>query len=201
MNFQTRLQFLTSIRQLFIGTGTKVIKSMALALLFYWPCLTFANPWPALPGRSSVPLTVAFLEIQHPDGSLWRPEPNSELAHVALYHADTGLWLHAAPRLGVKLSPWTELSQVGKVVRVVQIKNRPSPKLADFIQYLGRPYDFNFSWNDEALYCSELIGKILNISPRPMFFDPQVWPSSYQKLNGQPGISPQGIYDFLTKGS
>lgn len=136
---------------------------------------------------------IAFLEVYDLQGRLVQYEPNSRFGHTALKIGD--LWLQSYPGEGVKLVTWKELQKKGDVAEVIEIPIDIT--LKDVEAYLGRPFDFFYTWDDESLYCSELIAKILRIPPEPMQFNRKVWPPSYWPLEGQPGMSPDKIFRKL----
>ncbi len=142
---------------------------------------------------------VAFLTAYRRDGSLIRLKRNEAFFHVFIKHDE--LWYNAAP--GKKVEGVKNFRDAGFRYFTITILRKtehkfPYERLAPF---LGLPYDYGFSWSDEAIYCSELIAKILDISPGPMYFDPTIWQKKYWKLNGRPGISPdQVFYKLLDRG-
>jgi hypothetical protein len=138
---------------------------------------------------------VAFLEFYTPDGRLIQLEPDGRFAHVAISYGEG--WLHAHPFRGVEVISSESLAKMGKIASVVsipQLKEIPE-KMA--VQFLGKPYDAEFSWSDDRIYCSELIAKIFGLKPEPMHFDPRLWPKRYQALEGLPGLSPDKVYRRL----
>lgn len=139
---------------------------------------------------------LAFFELRTPEGRLVQLEKNGRFGHVALQHQ--GKWLHAHPYRGVEWVALEKVREVGTLVSVIEFPNLAAPEETRIHQYLGRPFDRGYTWDDERLYCSELIAKLLNISPLPMEFDPELWPKAYEKLRGQPGLSPDDIYRILT---
>ena len=144
--------------------------------------------------QASANVQVGFLEIRRPDGSLVLLEPNGRFAHVALRIGSR--WLHSHPQNGVEWVDEVEMRRIGQVTAVQNISYPPfNPQ--DLESLVGRPYDFAYSWTDLAFYCSELVGKLLGLEPKPMFFDPHLWPPAFSHLNGQPGLSPDGIAKAL----
>jgi hypothetical protein len=63
--------------------------------------------------------------------------------------------------------------------------------------WIGLKYDHQFLWSDEKFYCSELVGKLLGLLPRPMDFSAPVWRGRIPSTDV--GISPQGVYDDISK--
>lgn len=138
---------------------------------------------------------VGFLELRHWNGSLRLLEPDFRFAHVAV--KIDGKWLHAHPARGVEYVEEAELEKVGKIGLVIRtaVPHQISAKSVSL--YIGKPYDLDFSWEEGSYYCSELVAKILGISPVPMHFDPALWPEKYLQLEGNPGISPGLVYRAL----
>jgi hypothetical protein len=138
---------------------------------------------------------IGFLELHQWDGRTRLLEPDFRYGHVALRVGER--WVHAHPTHGVEWASDAELEKVGTLaLKVFWRANQPLP-LEKIGALLGRPYDAGYSWTDDKIYCSELVAKILGIAPQPMHFDPALWPAAYLKLEGQPGLSPGGLYRAL----
>lgn len=138
---------------------------------------------------------IAFLEKYDHHGNLIQYEPGGRFVHTALQFEELGdQWLNAYPGEGVAVISWNTLSERGTVAEIVDLPH--DLQLSDVAPYLGRPFDFWYSWTDEAIYCSELIGKLLNIPTHPMRFNKEVWPKNYWKFEGDPGISPDSLWDW-----
>ncbi len=138
---------------------------------------------------------VAFLEVRDARGIQVRVEPNFPWAHMAI--SMDGGWLHAHPAAGVEWVSGAKLENYGRIAHVMTVPTWFKPRLDLVEDFIGQPYDRDFSWNNNALYCSELVAKTLGIPPAPMVFDPLLWPRSYSRLNGLPGISPGLVYRRL----
>ena len=136
---------------------------------------------------------VAFLEVYDSRGQLVQYEPGSRFGHSALQVGDK--WLQSYPKEGVQLITWQELQHRGRVAAILEIPVDIS--LADVQPYLNHPFDYWYSWDDTAFYCSELLAKVLGIPPEPMQFNHKVWPPAYWPLEGKPGITPDKIYPIL----
>jgi hypothetical protein len=136
---------------------------------------------------------IAFLELYDPNGNLVQYEPNGRFAHTALQFDDIGdYWLNSYPGEGVAIISIDQLRQHGKIAEIIEIPDHISLEIIR--PYLGKPFDFKYSWSDDAFYCSELIGKILNVPTHPMHFNKQVWPTHYWKLDGTLGLSPDRLW-------
>ncbi|NBX76310.1 MAG: hypothetical protein EBQ92_07130 [Proteobacteria bacterium] len=136
-------------------------------------------------------LEVAFLEVKNAKGEIVQLEPDFPYAHVVILWDDKAL--HSHPRTGVAWSNPSDLDQFGTIKETLSIE--PIEDFEQLIErWIGHPYDSRFSWEDDAFYCSELVAKVLGLSPEPMHFDPNLWPPSFSELEGKPGISPGKIY-------
>ena len=140
---------------------------------------------------------VAFIEFYTPDGRLIQLEPNGRFAHIAISYREG--WLHAHPYRGVEWISTENLAKMGKIADVVDLAVAPAVDDETAQRFLGKAYDADFSWSDDKIYCSELVAKILRLSPEPMHFDPKLWPEKYWKFEGLPGLSPDKIYNRLKK--
>lgn len=146
----------------------------------------------ALPAWAQV--YVAFIEVRDSNGKVLQLENNGRYAHMAISYRN--MWLHSYPNRGVELISNQALEKIGSVT-VIELKNQPAITEAEVSKYIGKPFDFEFSWDDNKIYCAELVAKLLRIKPTPMQFSAAFWPKSYQKFNGNPGISPDDIFNQL----
>ncbi len=173
------------------------IESMLLALaacaIMTLTGMTYTTAARANPRTETI--KVAFLEVRDARGNLVRVEPNFPWAHMAV--SIDGGWLHAHPAAGVEWVSGANLEKYGRIAHVISVPKWFKPRLDLVDGFIGQPYDHGFSWNNQALYCSELVAKTLGIAPVPMVFDPQLWPRSYLRFNGLPGISPGLVYRRL----
>jgi hypothetical protein len=148
-----------------------------------------------LAASASDAVEVAFVEMRTADGRVLQLEKNGQFAHVAISYK--GLWLHAHPFYGVEAVTSERLARVGVIKAVVKVSEHDSLDDEEVARFLGKPYDRSYSWSDEKIYCSELVGKLLRLKPKPMDFSAEAWPAQYRKLNGAPGLSPDGVYRTL----
>ncbi|MGZ3775026.1 MAG: hypothetical protein ACXVCY_14145 [Pseudobdellovibrionaceae bacterium] len=138
---------------------------------------------------------IAFLETYNSKGELVQYEPGGRFSHTAIQFDDIGdKWLNSYPHEGVAIITWEQLQQRGVVADIIEIPTEIH--LAKVTPYLGRPFDFWYSWSDDAFYCTELIGKLLGLMPQPMTFNKKVWPPSYWKLDGTLGLSPDQLWNW-----
>lgn len=136
---------------------------------------------------------IAFLELYDSRGNLVQYEPGGRFAHTAIQFDEIGdKWLNAYPKEGVAIITWEQLQQRGRITDVVEVPQ--SVHFSQVAPYMGRPFDYWYSWDDDAFYCTELIGKLFNIPTHPMRFNRKVWPRHYWKLEGTPGLSPDQVW-------
>lgn len=138
---------------------------------------------------------IAFLETYNSRGEIVQYEPDGRFSHTAIQFDEIGdKWLNSYPHEGVAIITWEDLQHRGVVADIIEIPYEIH--LSQISPYLGRPFDYWYSWSDDAFYCTELIGKLLNISPQPMTFNKKVWPKSYWHLDGTPGLSPDQLWKW-----
>lgn len=145
-------------------------------------------------------IKIAFLEQYNQNGELVQYEPGGRFVHTAVQFPEIApLWLNAYPREGVALIDWETLSTRGVIAKVIETPHTMT--LSQIQPYWGKPFDYKYSWSDEAIYCTELIGKVLGIAPTPMKLNKKFWPPSYWHIEGLPGISPDGLYHWAMENS
>jgi hypothetical protein len=136
---------------------------------------------------------VAFLRGRERDGSYVELEKGGMYAHVAIRYGNG--WLQAIPMGGVVLTPGFGSEWIEPVLLVNEAE--PEPSQENVLRFLHKPYDGRYNWSDAAIYCSELVGKLLHLVPEPMRFDGQHWRSRGDLPWGEPGLSPDGIFRRL----
>lgn len=139
-------------------------------------------------------IKVAFIEIRDHQGRIQQFEPGGRFAYVAISFQNQ--WLHAHPYRGVELVEFSSLEKIGPVMPI-EMRDIPELSYAQIKDYLGKPYDATFSWEGDGHYCSELVGKLLKILPKPMHFQSPVW--MQRKKNFGVGLSPDDIYKEITQ--
>lgn len=139
-------------------------------------------------------VTVAFIEMRNWHGQVIQLEPGGRFAHSAISYK--GLWLQAHPVRGVELVSIEQIRKMGEIKEFVDVPNLEELDDDKVSSLLGKPFDHGYIWDDEKIYCSELIAKLLDLPTKPMVFSDS-WPKSYQDLNGLPGLSPDGVYQQL----
>ncbi|MGZ5278793.1 MAG: hypothetical protein ACXWC9_02550 [Pseudobdellovibrionaceae bacterium] len=152
-----------------------------------------------LPFLSLASVQVAFLETRDAKGNLVALEPGGRFSHVAVSYQ--GQWLEAHPYFGVHLVSFEKLENMGTVALILNLPKMAALDPAVVQPLLGKAFDHKYSWDGEKFYCSELVGKLLNLKPEPMIFDPALWPPEYEKSNGELGLSPDDIFSKLMDGA
>lgn len=138
-------------------------------------------------------IRIAFLETVNSRGERVEYEPGARFSHTAIQFDDIGdMWLNAYPGEGVAVITEERLRQHGTITEIVEINQEMH--YAQVEPYMGLPFDFWYSWDDSAMYCTEIIGKVLNVPTHPMIFNRKVWPKNYWDLDGTPGLSPDSLY-------
>lgn len=138
---------------------------------------------------------VAFIEIRNYYGQIIQLEPGGRFAHSAISYK--GQWLQAHPVRGVELVPIETIRKMGEIKEMLDVPGLEELDSAKVEAMLGKPFDHGYVWDDEKIYCSELIAKLLDLPTKPMVFS-DTWPWQYQQLNGLPGLSPDGVYQVLS---
>lgn len=137
---------------------------------------------------------VVFVEVKGYGGRQIQLEKDGRFAHVAISYK--GEWLQALPKKGVELVSYADLAKTGQLVLLKSTKES-EPTESYVRAVLGAPFDMNFSWDNEAFYCSKLVAKILDLEPLPMDFSSPHWPPSFKRFQGLPGLSPDDVYEQL----
>lgn len=161
--------------------------------------------------------------------TLIEQQEDSEYAHIGMAIIINGEEYVAEAYGKVKVIPLQEFlkkTAKGKKVKVrradyhfLQFTEVQKSLINKTLEYVGNPYDANFLWDNningqEALYCSELVYKVLNyiipfnqLAPKPMLFDvnPDYWDRYFRgnTPRGHLGISPEDFNssdDFYTLG-
>jgi hypothetical protein len=138
---------------------------------------------------------VGWMELNTQNGKPIQLEPGFYYAHMAIQVGNR--WLHANPRSGVEIVSVEQLERVGKIKEILQSQEGQDEFTDQVPFFLNRPFDNEYSWSDEKIYCAELVAKLLGVAPSPMHFDDNFWPSWFQKYEGLPGSSPSKLYKEL----
>lgn len=139
---------------------------------------------------------VAFIQMRDYYGNIVQLEPGGRFAHSAISYK--GKWLQAHPYWGVQHVTFDKVQKMGEVLEILEVPGLEELDEAKVAALLGKPFDHGYIWDDEKIYCSELIAKLLDLKPVPMVFS-ETWPAEYQALNGLPGLSPDGVYRNLSQ--
>jgi hypothetical protein len=143
---------------------------------------------------------ILFIEKDDSRGQLVQLELHGRFYHLALRVQNASgdqEWFHAHPWRGSELASSKVIRTMGDRFYLARLQWPSRVTRAEVTPWLGRPFDREFVWDDEKLYCSELIAKILGLEPEPMIFHTSLWPDEYLSLNGLPGISPDGVFRRL----
>lgn len=139
-------------------------------------------------------VTVAFIEMRNYYGQVIQLEPGGRFAHSAISYQ--GQWLQAHPIRGVELVPLETIRKMGQIKELIEVSNLDELDSVQVNAMLGKPFDSEYLWDDQKIYCSELVAKLIGLEPKPMYFS-EAWPIEFQKYNGLPGLSPDAIYQIL----
>lgn len=145
--------------------------------------------------KSHAAIDVVFLQLKDYQGNIIQMEENGKYAHIAI--SFKGRWLHANPVRGVELITEQELSSLGSIERIIHLTDKADLDEITVNKYLGRPYDPDFLWSDEKIYCAELVAKLLDLPPQPMNFNSPVWGEKFKHRTSDLGLSPDDIYKSL----
>lgn len=140
-------------------------------------------------------IEVAFVEVRNYYGEIVQLEPDGQFAHIAISYR--GYWLHAHPLRGVELVSLSQLRKMGEVKLIAQVDEMKDITVDQVLSYLGKPYDSDFTWGDDRIYCSELVAKLLSIKPQSMNFKSDAWGVHFRSKSGQIGISPDDIFGIF----
>lgn len=138
--------------------------------------------------------------------SLIEQEENSDYSHMGIYLGDGKVAEAYADRVKiVDLEDFKSKTDPARKILVRRLNQIPQDfklqLMTELSQYLNRPYDRWFDWKDDAIYCSELVYKILDklvsfsdLAPKRMLFqhNPEYWDRYFQGQTprGELGISP-----------
>lgn len=149
----------------------------------------------AFSARPTQALEIAFLRLQQRNGQLIYLEPGVPYSHVAISYR--GQWLHTSPAKN-RVEIVATLAEIGGVEIILSNPDAAELQPAQVEPWLGLPYDREYDWsNNDKLYCTELVAKLLGIPPSPMAFDAFLWPAHYLTKNGLPGLSPSELFAEL----
>lgn len=109
-----------------------------------------------------------------------------KIDHVAIFHrqGEDSFALEAVFS-GVRLTPIDTFLKHNPHVLIGRLRDTAnvSTSVLNAMQYLGRPYDFNFDSSDSAIYCSELVQKSYKDQKGRLIFEPI--PMSFHDKNGK----------------
>jgi hypothetical protein len=144
-------------------------------------CLIFSS------GLIQAKVKVLFLASHHGEQL-----DSSFLIHAAISYK--GLWLHAHPYYGIKLSSNFEILKTGFPHTEIILENAQEPSFQFVKKSVQQTFDLFSPWTSKkTTYCSKLIAKWLNIEPSPMSFNDPFWPKEALIHRGSLGISPKDL--------
>lgn len=110
-----------------------------------------------------------------------------------------GLWLHAQPYYGVRLS--SDLKSFGPNFILLENPNYPEPSEEFVSQALKMKFNIFAPWYSQTeTYCSKLTGQALNVPPSKMYFQSNDWKKvKGKKPIGQLGLSPNDVYWYARR--
>jgi hypothetical protein len=145
---------------------------------------------------SSHSIEVALIKVFDRYGKLVQLEKGGEFTHSAI--KVQGGWMHAHPYRGVEIvSSIQEMGFKKTETKIFYNNNIPEVSNKFIDQFLGLPYDSNFSWSNDKIYCSELVAKALGIEPTPMSFDEELWGRGMEHRRVELGLSPDDLVEPL----
>lgn len=164
---------------------------------------------------------IVFQDPQAPESEAIRLATGSPYSHVGVVFAGDGepvVWEAVNPVQATPFREWAARGREGHFVakRLVDAEEVLADGGAQRLRravagFAGRPYDFHFSWSNDALYCSELVWKAFDQAlgvrlsdPRPMADYDLAHPQVRARLRERFGaeipldeqvVSPAALYD------
>ena len=105
-------------------------------------------------------LLFVVVSEENPITEVTRQASAPSIDHVGIYHLHEGRpMVIEANTSGVVETPFEDFMQEGACLLVGRVSNHPdiAQSLRNAHDYLGKPYDFIYMPDDEAIYCSELV--------------------------------------------
>lgn len=109
-----------------------------------------------------------------------------KIDHVAIFHRQDGrTFALEAIHSGVGLTPIDSFMARREAVLAARLKDTlgVARSVERALEFIGRPYDFNFMPDDSAFYCSELVQKCYRDSRGELVFKPI--PMSFHDKSGR----------------
>jgi hypothetical protein len=160
------------MKRKFILKAFKII-ILALGIVYIWNIAPHSMVWAGL--KSKFVDTTQDLDIREGDfifqnihGKLFsviEDVTGSPITHCGIIVKKKGEWyvLEAiGPVMFTSLNEWIHRG-IGSEITIVRLKDKYQNQIPRIIKasynYLDRPYDIQYEWDDEKIYCSELIYK------------------------------------------
>jgi hypothetical protein len=109
---------------------------------------------------------LIFQSLSHDElGRVIEHATRSPLSHCGILVWEDGEWQVLEAIGPVTRTPWAQWKRRGKDNGILVCRLKPEfahhvePMIRAAEHFLGRPYDFRYQWDDEHIYCSELIWK------------------------------------------
>jgi hypothetical protein len=138
-------------------------------------------------------LEVLFLEKRDANGKLIQLEEKGRFFHVAIKYGEC--WLHTDTYRGVVCDVQIPM-KYGNPAVILHHDRYPWHE-ERVSELLGLPYDYDYMWGDNRIYCSELLARLLDLKPKPMKFNTPFWSARNKLPIGDLGLSPDGAYEAL----
>lgn len=146
------------------------------------------------------PPAVAFFEYP-PETKGMRFEQGGRFFHLAL-QTELG-WIHAIQKGGVQLIQEPLPLPLGEILILTDPKYALTTTEVESV--MGLQFSTWSEWDDpKTMSCSKLVGKLLQLIPKPMDFSTNYWKqieAIYPNIrlpHGRLGISPDEVYRQLT---
>lgn len=153
-----------------------------------------------------LPGDIILIELRCYSCSLIADETGSRFSHSAVvlgkYEGDTVVAQALGPVHALKLTDFLKQRQANTTALVMRpIERLDANELVEEFSanWLGRPFDKGYTWDDEKLYCSEFVAKFLEVflgsvfPPQPLDFSRNwdFWNRVMEHVpQGEPGNSP-----------
>ena len=146
---------------------------LVAGIIFIWNAAPHSMVWAGFKAKfvdatQGLDIKEGDFIFQNIHGKLFRviqDVTGSPLTHCGIIIKKRNQWYVIEGIGPVKLTPLNEWVHrgIGREVVIVRLKEEYQKHIPEIIkasyQYLDRPYDIQYEWDDEKIYCSELIYK------------------------------------------